>query len=127
METVRKAKVIRNTEKGWHMDEDSFYLSNPDSNPEHYYITFLGINCTTEEFLEWFLVSDKSYGIAPTGNKNTVVDVGSHCLELSVGSIVTVTYSEFFDSFLNNLANWALAQTFKDSLKAYSKLGIERK
>ncbi|AUZ86109.1 MULTISPECIES: hypothetical protein [Methylophaga] len=94
MFTTRTAKITHKTEKGVLIDG----LGTIDSNPDRTCIEFETLNCTKTEFLDWFLLLDESEGLCSDGV--CLIDLGNTSLSLSTGSVISVSYPEMIEAWL---------------------------
>ena len=103
-ETVRKAQVVETESKGVSFDCNGHI----DSNPGRENLSIEPLNCTTSEFLDWFLQVDTECVFCSDGE--TLTDIGGSTLDLSVGSILSVSYSEWFSVWLTDQVEHAKSQ-----------------
>lgn len=125
--TSRIAIVVSSTERGpsSHDDMDEYGNTIIDTSPDHTAYTLEGVNCTAEEFLEWFDITDVNSEFAIVGGaSNKLLDLGGASTTLHVGMRLEVSFEQFFDALIENRirrANYQLDRLLKASKE---KLGI---
>ena len=75
-------------------DPESYYVG-PDRND----IKLEGVNCTIEQFLCWFLETEEGENFCRITNGMT--DIGGSGLELKIGTILSVSFDEWFPRYLD--------------------------
>ncbi|MEI8659225.1 hypothetical protein [Vibrio sp. Hal054] len=117
--TERQARVIGARDRGPSengcCDDDGWPCV--DTTPDCEEIRFEGVNCTTEEFIEWFLMVEQSQDrydfIGMAGEGDSLLDIGGSTIDCTVGTVLEVTFDAYFDALLTvriNDANRALDQ-----------------
>lgn len=101
--TSRKALIISTSEKGpsahdFYNDDGVFFF---DSTPDRTEIKILGVNCTTSEFIDWFLTVDHRHCGDFCRTENTLIDIGGSTLDLSVGMMLEVSFDDYFNALLD--------------------------
>jgi len=102
IETVRKARVSRIEKLGYSIDGTGC----PDTNPDRHCVYIEPLNCSSEEFLEWFLdtqIGENYY----QEDVNSFIDLSCNCTDLAVGFQFEVSYSEFFEFKINRMCHFA--------------------
>ena len=104
--TSRKAFVVSEIDKGpsSHGFVDDIGRLLFDTSPERTEIKFEGINCTSSEFLEWFLTLEEYEGRSDLiwGDDDTLIDIGGSPLDLSPGKKFEIEFDEYFNAFVEN-------------------------
>ena len=120
--TVRKALITGIEQRGGDVDGAGFW--NPDGNPERDHIRIEGINCTNEEFLDWFLATERGGSFCsdyPLG----FIDLGSPVvIDSSIGAVIEVSFEEYFKSKIDTMVRAAKHQVHNIYIKAKRSQGI---
>lgn len=118
MTMSRTARITSKTDKGFSINN----LGTIDSNPDRTSYELEALNCSNYEFLDWFLLMDSSDGFCTDGIR--LIDLGNTTSNLTTGSVITVTYQEIIEAWLNNKAVSAKADIAKHALAVRERLGI---
>ncbi|MCG6391786.1 hypothetical protein [Vibrio fluvialis] len=104
--TARKAQVIETRDRGpsvnGYSDDEGWpcFATMPDCEE----IRLEGVNCTTEEFIEWFLIVEQSLDrydfIGMAGEDNSLLDIGGSSIDCTVGAMLEITFDAYFDALL---------------------------
>jgi len=116
--TTRTVIIKSSEEKGQSLDGGFFGDTSPDR--EEYEIE--GVNCTPEEFIEWFLIMPEGQDFCSSGND--LIDIGGSSLGLSVGATLSVEFEEYFTTWLKKQTDWAINQVRIESMSVYDSLNI---
>lgn len=99
-------RVVASEEKGWHLREEPYAYAFMDSDPERDDFTVEVLKGDPDVFRS-FLSADM--GICPIGKGGRLqkyADLGSS-RDLSVGTLITVTFEEYFDTWLETQVSHA--------------------
>lgn len=113
----RIVRIISSEEKGPNVSCGDYY-DGPDR--EEYALE--GVNCTVDEFIEWFLETERGEDFC-AGDK--LIDIGGSSLDMTPGSLLSVTFDEYITGWSKRVKQFALNQIHLDAMAAYDRLGIE--
>lgn len=112
--TSRKALVVDAADKGpsYHGFIDDNGLPFFDTSPDRTEITFEGINCTSAEFIEWFLTLEERAGRFDLlwGDDETLIDIGGSPIDLTTGTILEIDFDDYFNALIENRITEANSQ-----------------
>ncbi len=117
--TSRVVKIIGSEQKGPQVSCGEYIDTGPDR--EVYWLK--GINCTVEEFIEWFFETPEGENFC--SDQEVLIDIGGTGLDMSVGKTLTVTFDEYIAGWRGRTRQWQLNQVQKDAISAFDWLEIE--
>jgi len=120
--TIRTVRIISSVDKG--MSQDCGL--SIDCTPDRTVYKLEGVDCTVEEFLEWFLDSAEGEAFCATAC-GTLIDIGGSSINTELGSEISIDYNTYFNYWLKRSLAWLERQVDIDTRKAYERLGIERR
>lgn len=97
----RQAVIVSSESRGPSFDDDLLICSAPDREV----IEIEGLNCTTQEFIDWFLETDENGSFCACDQ--ALIDVGGSNLDLSVGQVLSVTSDAYFEVWLDRKVRYA--------------------
>ncbi|EGQ9133381.1 hypothetical protein GA069_26735 [Vibrio parahaemolyticus] len=108
--TTRVAIVVSSSERGPsyrdNVDEEGRAIF--DTSPDHVVYTLIGVNCTAEEFTDWFRVTDIDRCFIVGGEtSNQLFDLGGGDIQLTVGMRLEVTFESYFDALIEEKIEYA--------------------
>lgn len=97
---ARKARIL-DTENHYPCDEPAaFYLG-----PERTDIQLEGVNCTIEEFYEWFLETKAGENFCTSDS--SLIDIGGSNIDLSPGNVISVLFEDVLNKQIDENAHYA--------------------
>ncbi|HCE2641726.1 hypothetical protein [Vibrio chemaguriensis] len=100
--TTRKVIVLDSCEKG--ASTHCFYSDILlDTSPEHAQITLEGVNCTVQEFLDWFLIVERYHGRYDfcCTESGELIDIGGSLIDTNPGAVLEIDFNDYFNAWLD--------------------------
>jgi hypothetical protein len=82
--------------------------------PERTDIQLEGVNCTLEEFYEWFLKTKTGEDFCISDR--SLIDIGGTSIDLAVGNLITVSFNDVLDELIEaggRKAKYEISQLFE--------------
>lgn len=102
--TIRKAVVISNCDLGpsSHDDIDEQGRMWLDTTPDRSNIKLRGMNCTTEQFIDWLLIVELSHDRFDLirNYDGSLEDIGGSSIDFSVGNILEISFEVYFNALV---------------------------
>lgn len=116
-----KAKVIRSVDLVPCDEPDKFYIG-----PSRTDVYVAGINCTTEQFLYWFLGSHHGENCLEISGGG-FTDIGGCRLDFSPGAVLTISFDEWLDHRIQEWESFSRGQIERMYETAKSKIAARDK
>jgi len=101
--TTLKAIVSKSEDKGpsthgFVGDDGSLLI---DTSPDRLEVELSPLNCSISEFMKWFVCINeyRRYGLI-TCDSGTLIDLAGTDLDLSIGSVIEISFEQYFEALL---------------------------
>ncbi|USD58867.1 hypothetical protein J4N45_10030 [Vibrio sp. SCSIO 43140] len=107
--------------QGWQDDIDEHGHSVFDTTPDHRVYRVVGVNCTTDEFAQWFCIvdTDNEYVIGGRACEE-YIDLGGAVMPMRIGMRLEITFEQYFNAWLERRimhANYQLNALIDDTIE----------
>lgn len=119
--TSRIVSVVSIDDCGQGWDDVSVF----DITPDHRVYHLKGVNCSTEEFAEWFSIVDSDYEFIVGGTAcEELIDLGGATTKLCIGMLLEITFEQYFNARLELEIHRANQQLNSYIANAADRLGL---
>ena len=97
---ARKARILDTKHHSPCDEQGAFYLG-----PERTDTQLEGVNCTIEEFYEWFLETKAGENFCTSDT--SLIDIGGSDIDLSPGNVISVLFEDVLNKQIDENAHYA--------------------